>query len=364
MIDPLTLISIPITGFNIYNKLNSQFELNKIKKSISSIDNDLNMLHAKSDQIIIREIKSAFDAINDALNSNNKLTRETRLKFAEEFLLKNTRLNPALETEGRGNHIWIALSNFGLAYICYLRYDQRLAARHLLKVFVDAPRMARKELAKDVFESIFEPNCRDINFEIERNKHIENKRKQLDIENPEGIVLQSAVLGVAMVVGECLPFGWGDDYKNFAENKSVKLYKNILDTILPEDEKYERLIDERCSKLALAHLELLLSQTDRSDPTGFSIFIDDIYREFFSAINETDSLDYIYGQCGKIFEQIQKRKLELGLWSTPYEFDHDLVYLIAEHLKNTVHNEHILLMDKRDLAEGITDSILKWVQGQ
>lgn len=364
MTDPLAPFSIAITAFNIYNKLNSQFELNKIKKSITVIDNNLNILNAKSDQVITKEIKSAFDAINDALYSNNNLSRENRLKFAEVFLLKNTRLNPTLETEGRGNNIWIAFSNFGLSYICFLRNDQRLAARHLLKVFVDAPRMARKELAKDIFESIFEPNCRDINFDIERRKQIENKNKLMDIENPEGFIIQSAVLGAAIFVGECLPFGWGDNCKDYAEEKSAELYKNIIDTFLPDDERYERLIDERCSKLAQSHLENLFSETDRLDPTGFSIFIDDTYREFFSVINESDSLEYIYGQCGKIFEQIQKRKLELGLWSTPYEFDYDLVYHIAERLKNTVFNEHILMMDKKDIAEGITDSILKWVRGK
>jgi uncharacterized protein (DUF697 family) len=112
------------------------------------------------------------------------------------------------------------------------------------------------------------------------------------------------------------------------------------------------------------HNQPLVSSINGFDPVDYFNFIEETYQEFLSPIDQTDSLDYVYGQCGKIFERIQKKNLEVGLWKTPYEFDHVLVYFIAGQLRNSIINNQVSRMSQEKLAEGITESILRWVQGE
>jgi hypothetical protein len=116
----------------------------------------------KFDQLITREIHGGLDAINDAASSSNDETKHIRLRFAEEQLLKNTQLDPKLETAGKRNGYWMAQSHQGLMNICLLRDDGKIANKHLLSMFECDPHLARTKLAPEVWKQIFEPECQQI----------------------------------------------------------------------------------------------------------------------------------------------------------------------------------------------------------
>jgi hypothetical protein len=130
-----------------------------LSKRLDAIESALDRLARKADQLILREIKAAYEAIRVALTTDCDETREARLRFAEEHLLKNTSLDPSLETAGQPNAHWMALAHHGLALICARRDDQATAARHLLEMFVAAPREARRSLAPRLFTRCLKPRC-------------------------------------------------------------------------------------------------------------------------------------------------------------------------------------------------------------
>lgn len=114
------------------------------------------------DELLLRELRSAYDALGDALISQNAQTQSIRLGYAEESLLRNSNLDPTRRTGQYENKSIMALAHFGLAHICALRSDSPLAAKHLLKVFALDPREARTRLAPEVFREVFLPKCADI----------------------------------------------------------------------------------------------------------------------------------------------------------------------------------------------------------
>ncbi len=210
--DPLT-ISALLSGYKIYSKLDAEIAKSRMKNSISSINRKLDLLNAKSDQMITREIKSAFDAIDDALESSNKETREIRLKYSEECLLKNTRLDPSLPTEGRQNNEWIALANFGLAYICIMRQDQELAAKHLLRTFLYDPRAARTELLSDIYSAIFKPKCNDLfQWHKEECSKVDNKDFNIEIFLDKTVAAGAGCVAIGAAVIGSSPYLRGLSY--------------------------------------------------------------------------------------------------------------------------------------------------------
>jgi hypothetical protein len=114
------------------------------------------------DDLVLREIKSAYDCIQDAIDTDNNKTREARFRAAEDNLLKNTRLSPERSTGRYSNTYLIALSHFGLAVICALRGDQKISARHILNLYTSEPRLARNKIAPDVYQELFLPKCSDL----------------------------------------------------------------------------------------------------------------------------------------------------------------------------------------------------------
>lgn len=144
------LKEILVTGnsaISIANKAIIAHKLTMIEKNIS-------VMLKKQDQLVTREIKAAFDAINDLLISNSEETIKQRLIFAENNLLKNTRLNTELTTEEKSNKYWISLSNIGLSFVCGLRNDIVIGVRHILKSFEANPQIAR-EIFPEFYNIVF-----------------------------------------------------------------------------------------------------------------------------------------------------------------------------------------------------------------
>ncbi len=173
-----------------------------ITKNLIKIQLKLDKLIQKSDQLILREIKSAYQAIDDARTTSNVETRDIRLKYAEDNLLKNTSLDSTLSTGGCQNTYLMALANYGLAFVCALRGDTQIAAIHLLRTYECDPRNARDELIPALFELLFEPECADTFewYETELQA-VQDQRYALHItgERVTASVLALAGVGLAIV---------------------------------------------------------------------------------------------------------------------------------------------------------------------
>jgi len=200
-IDPITLSAL-ISGYERFDAMATKF---KMRNGISQINSKLDALNEKIDQMITRELKSAFDAIDDALESSNKETKEIRLRYAEEHLLKNTRINPSLSSEGRENYKWIALANFGLAYICIMRHDHKIAARHFLRTFLYDPHIARTELLPDIYTAVFEPKCSEIfQWQKEQYLKIDNNNFNIDVYLGKTLAIGAGITAFGVLAGGTL----------------------------------------------------------------------------------------------------------------------------------------------------------------
>lgn len=129
---------------------------------LMQIKNQVREIKQALDQITTKEIYAAFTAIEDALLSSHQSSKDIRLKFAEENLLKNAELNSGGTTAGVRNEEFIAWANHGLAYVTILRGDNILTIRHVLRSYIAEPRLSRASLTPGVYESFFKPRCQPI----------------------------------------------------------------------------------------------------------------------------------------------------------------------------------------------------------
>ncbi|MBW4479966.1 MAG: hypothetical protein KME54_24785 [Tolypothrix brevis GSE-NOS-MK-07-07A] len=153
----------------------------------------------KVDQILLRDISSAFDALNDATLTNNEAAKERRLNYAEEQLLRCTGLN-ANSKNNIGKYspaYWVGLSHFGLFTVSKLRGDEILAVRHVLKTYVADPETARKNHFPEVYNKVFLPKCGDI------KKWYDEKLAEIDKDNYGWRVLGDR----ALIAGKGLGLG-------------------------------------------------------------------------------------------------------------------------------------------------------------
>jgi hypothetical protein len=134
----------------------------RLEDHISDLRNRLDRVERKQDQLILRELRASFAAIQDAIATSNPETRRIRMEFAEENLLKNTELDPGLKAGGIENSVHMARAHHALFLVACLRPDELLAARHLRRAFEANPRIARLQLFPDVYTTHFVPHCRDI----------------------------------------------------------------------------------------------------------------------------------------------------------------------------------------------------------
>ncbi|GAQ84179.1 Hypothetical [Klebsormidium nitens] len=122
----------------------------------------LSSLLQLAEQDVLRDLNSGLAALEDSIESQNEGTRQSRLQFAEQQLLRCTHLDPSLSTGGQPNTYLMAVAHHKLALAGTLRGDRVIAAKHILKCFIADPRAARLELAPDLYQQLFEPRCTDI----------------------------------------------------------------------------------------------------------------------------------------------------------------------------------------------------------
>jgi hypothetical protein len=172
-------------------------------KRIADRESKLKLLLQKADQMILREIASAFDDLNDAKNGTRvRSTRNRILKMAETKFRNNTNLNRKDNTGGQPNTYWMAQAHYGLAAIYAFRSEEKMASRHILRSFVADARQARLELAPELYERMFVPQCGDVSAwyksEADSIAHKDFAAKILRKQIAAGGV---AVLGVGAGIG-------------------------------------------------------------------------------------------------------------------------------------------------------------------
>ena len=149
--------------------------LDVMVKRIADTQSKLTLLLQKTDQIILRDIAAAFEALKDANATRVRSTRNRLLTLAETNFYNNTKLDKTLKTGDHPNTYWMAQAHYGLAVLYALRSDGKMASRHTLQSFVADARQARLELAPELYESMFVPQCRDVfawhKSEVDRIAH-------------------------------------------------------------------------------------------------------------------------------------------------------------------------------------------------
>ncbi len=216
----------------------------------------LNAIQSTLDQLILREIKSAYEAISDALVTTSEQTKNVRLNYAEESLLKNTNLDPTLKTGDFHNNYLMALANYGLAFVCMLRNDEQIAAKHLLRSYKFDPRTARTILTPSLYEDVFKPKCSDV-FKWYTERTLEISQNECSFR-----VIGGKTMAVALWVGGV---GYALAAKQGAAARAVhteaaKIWDNsnpahyrigdMEDLVLELEIK----LDDRCREIALDFL--------------------------------------------------------------------------------------------------------------
>jgi len=101
---------------------------------------------------------------------------------------------------------------------------------------------------------------------------------------------------------------------------------------------------------------------DDFNPELYHKYITESYARHLKEIPNNSTLFYIYGQCGKVYDEIFNLNIDYALWKNQNEFDHTLVYLIAGWVKDNVKNDNLTHLSQKQVAEGVTKQILSLIQ--
>lgn len=93
-------------------------------------------------------------------------------------------------------------------------------------------------------------------------------------------------------------------------------------------------------------------------------FITSVYKKCFFDINQSSEINYFYQKACQAYDLIYDKNCELGNWDTKRGLDHTLVYYIAEYIKENVANENIASLRISEIAEGITNQIIEYLNSE
>lgn len=266
-----------------------QASTDRLQASTDQLQTSANRLQAAADQQVTREILGAFEAMTNAAEAVHDSTRERYLRFAEETLLRNTNLNPHLQTADKPNSEYIALVYSGLSSICLLREEQRLALKHILQAFRFDPKNCRAQYAPQVFDTCFREHCEDLDswYETEEKRIQSTYHSQVDLRARYWRSF-SRVPSSSVEVEEMIP--WlrrlrievqpssrvfpflGQLFDSMFESLSLPLIgeEALLGAIRLRqlDWDYNSKLDRRCQEIANTHLAQLAEATPASPPSN------------------------------------------------------------------------------------------------
>ena len=236
----------------------------KYKDSLykEKLQEELSKIQASIDQLIIKELVSAFDELSYAFITDNEETKRIRLNFAEENLLNNTGLNPLLSTGEIPNTRLMAMAHLGLSIISLLRDDNIMSTIHCLRAYEVAPNYARKNLLPEIYTDIFKPKCFDI-F-VWRSNSKKNIRNINFTSNIIGKKVWGSTLLVLGGLGTVLTLSSRLPANAYAVNCLLGIAGKELDeanvsyfqkqAIKELDVELANKIDQRCQELASKYL--------------------------------------------------------------------------------------------------------------
>ncbi|NUM33875.1 MAG: hypothetical protein HUU50_04995 [Candidatus Brocadiae bacterium] len=132
-----------------YNFLYENRKFNLVMRQLDSLSGQI-------DSLYLRDFKEVFKALDDATMTLNFESKNSRLSFAENSLLKYTDIDISLDNyEDTNFSKLIAYANFGLSYIAYQRRDYTLALKYVLLSFIFDPELSMNVLLKEFYDSVF-----------------------------------------------------------------------------------------------------------------------------------------------------------------------------------------------------------------
>lgn len=243
--------------------------LKEIIATNRQIESQLRILDKKLDNLILREIQSAFQIIDSLAYVESESMKDRHLTEAERSLLKNISLDPTLTTAGKNNSYWSAQSLYGLSLIALLRKEDIDAARFLLQTFLVCPSEARKTLAKRLYIEKIEPQCQSIKQEYETKlrkiPEYNKESRRLKGEITKIRIAQAAIGGLGIAskalqasaksrninIPDSILYSAGQYVRNF--NEEVDDLKRQLEEVPTErslKSKYEDALDQKCKEIA------------------------------------------------------------------------------------------------------------------
>lgn len=222
-------------------------------KKLGEIDEKLDQLLQISSEVILRDVRSAFKAIEDYLYlSRRGEAKPEKLERIEDILQRNTGLNPEGETGGVANADIMAYSYLGLVYTHAIKGEFSLADRYILRMFETGSRLARTSLAPQVFKKVFHPLCKGT-FKL----HKDEMRRRADLGDHVERVGRGAAAAVVGGLGALVSIGLRTGAiggasmqaaKNIVEGGDAKSKEWASEAKLIE--RHEARLDVRCREIA------------------------------------------------------------------------------------------------------------------
>jgi hypothetical protein len=92
--------------------------LKEVVATNRQVESQLKVIDRKLDNLVLREIQSAFQIIDSLAYVESEAMKDRHLTEAERNLLKNISLDPTLTTAGKSNSYWSAQALYGLSLNC------------------------------------------------------------------------------------------------------------------------------------------------------------------------------------------------------------------------------------------------------
>jgi len=242
----------PVTVLRIAGILKCGAEKAINNAKLDHVIHKLDELSVICSEIILRDLRSGFKSMQDYFACVGNEKQWNIIDHIQEGLLKNTGLDPKAKLGAVKAADVIALSYYGLAYIHSFQRNDEVAQRYVFRMFESSSRLARKDLAPEVFEKLLRPHCHQCYQDHESRLKRQAQKSDYLEQAARGVygatigvgavmlgLAHPSLKGAAVAAGRHIQDVWkdGTDGKVWASGK-------VLEELL------ESSLDEQCAKIA------------------------------------------------------------------------------------------------------------------
>lgn len=191
-IDPITLLELAEILKESGEKILNEAKLDRI---IARLDE----LTRLCGEIILRDLRGAFKSLQDYFACNGTCNQWQIIDHIEQSLLNNTGLDPESKIGSIRAADVIAMSYFGLAFIYSFRGKNEIAERYIFRMFESTSRLARTELAPNIFKKVINPHCKECYEAHNYRLHRQAKAGDYVLQAGRGIYCAVVGIGTAMI---------------------------------------------------------------------------------------------------------------------------------------------------------------------